>query len=252
MFPIYIPSKGRADLVKGAITMLNDSRILFTLVVDPQELGLYRPRAEKIIITDKNGAGLCYAREFIRRYSISRGETWHWQINDDICRFSLREPGMKMVEIPPINIIHEIENKVSKYSNIGLAGTEENVWPPHESGLRVNYVPAEAILINNQVAASFRQYPGFEDLDFLLQVLQAGFCSLKFDHLRVVSPTPGTNKGGSFQVDRNTWREKFMSAWPGVEFNPGGSPGGKPNHRWIMKNYTQRPALKIAKRFKLE
>src|ERR1039458_4294766 len=244
MFPIYIPSKGRAGLQRGAINMLNEAGLGYVVVVEPQEKYLYRQmQIDHLQVLDRNDAGVGYAREYIRQMSKRLEEDFHWQINDDIRGFVFREPDASTVHISPADAIEYMESRVSLYSNIGFAGPNEDLWPPTEDCTKVNANPAQAVLVNNSVPAQFREYPGFEDFDFLLQVLEAGYCSIRFDHIRIAAPTPGTNKGGLFGTDRASWKTKFEAAWPHAKFNPGGSPGGCPSRRWIMKHYHQRPTL---------
>ena len=254
MFPIYIPSKGRAGLKRGAVEMLFAAEIPHTIVVDPDDYNTYsrwivesdKSALSLLICTPKNNQGLAYVNEYIRQLSISKGESWHWQINDDIWKFSLRRPKQKAVVMNPGEALYEIESEVGRYSNVGLAGPEEDIWPPTEEPVKINAIPAQAVLINNAVSATFRKTNGFEDIDFYLQVLSQSYCTMQFDNIRISAPKPGTNDGGNeiklakraaylFQHER--------VRWPKVQFNPGGSPGGRPSRRWIMKNFTQRPQL---------
>ena len=248
--PIYVPSKGRSGLTRGAILMLNANGVEHTVVVEPQDLNLYRRwivnenlSLSSLEVLRKNNQGVSFARESVRQISIGRKESHHWQVNDDIFQFIVRKPGEKMRKVSPLTAISQIESEVAKYSNIGLAGPEENNWPPTEESLKVNALPAQAILVNNSVEAEFRNWPGFEDIDFMLQVFERGVCSLNFNHVRILAPIPGTNNGGLFGTDRKSWGEKFMSTWPQIQFNPGGSPGGRPNRRELMKQFPQRPQL---------
>ena len=232
--------------------MLCAAGIRHTIVIDPEDHDAYSgwilsrgmSKLALIMVLPKDRQGLAYANEFIRQHSIIRGESWHWQINDDIWKFSHRRPKTATVPLSARAAINAMEAEVKKYSNIGLAGPEEDIWPPTAEPIKVNAVPAQAVLINNSVKAFFRKTNGYEDIDFYLQVLSRGFCTMQFDNIRISAPKPGTNKGGNevkLAKRAEYLHEHEKVKWPNVQFNPGGSPGGRPSRRWIMKNFLQRP-----------
>ena len=236
--------------MRGAIEMLNDADIDYTVCVDPEDVAEYKSqfRIRNVAVLDKS---LAY-NEGVRQISIANGDKWHWQINDDIYGFSYRRPGKKTTQISVADAITAIEYEVLRYRNIGLAGPEEDIWPPTKDEVKVNALPAQMLLINNSVKAKFEPFRGFEDINFMLQVFEQGFCTLKVDSIRIKASTPGTNKGGAFDAKRDQQLKRLVARWPKVVFNPGGSPGGRPNRKWIMKTFIQRPIPTKPQQFKLE
>ena len=86
-YPIYIISKGRADIGLTANFMLKD-KIDFKLVIEPQEFKEYaRFYDEKILMVtpfSNLGKGSIPVRNFVWEDSIKNGHERHWCFDDNI------------------------------------------------------------------------------------------------------------------------------------------------------------------------
>jgi hypothetical protein len=67
--------------------------IPFTLVVEPHEAEDYakqHPGVELIVLPESN-KGIAYARRYIKEHSKAAGHASHWQIDDNIRWFGIRD-----------------------------------------------------------------------------------------------------------------------------------------------------------------
>lgn len=194
-FPIYIPSKGRPECrTARLLTAIN-----YWIVVEPQDFPAYYEFWDsKLIKLPNNNCGLWFSRQFIKELSISRGEEWHWQIDDDIRSFLRRSPGKKSETISAETAISEMEGFVAGFSNIGQAGTNQNSWPPTKE-VKWNNLPVQCVLNRNSTIARYRR-PILDDMDYTLQVLREGFVTVMFDSIRTNCPAIGTIAGGLSDV----------------------------------------------------
>jgi hypothetical protein len=87
-YPIYIPSKGRADVCYTAKAFQKDN-VPFKLVVEPSELDAYLQHYDKdqILVLPEDGMRLLGSRLWIREHAIANGHDRHWQF-DGRARFA--------------------------------------------------------------------------------------------------------------------------------------------------------------------
>jgi hypothetical protein len=237
MNPIYIPSKGRADLKGGTAELLSKEGIDFTIVVEPQDFEAYAERfgASNIETLKYNNRGIAWARNEIKSNSLLKGESWHWQIDDDIRRFIKRVPGKSVEHLCAEPALNYVEGWCSQWSNVGLAGIDQNSWPPGDSEVKLNRMCCQCILIYNELDALWWR-DTVEDTDYSLQVLEHGWCTVLFNHLRTVSPPPCKQKGGNTDSGHyERYKEKVGSLvryWPQMTIAPESSIGFKANGIW--------------------
>ena len=86
-YPVYIPSKGRAETALTPRFLIADS-VPFKLVVEPQEQTAYASKwgAERLLVLPENDRGLVFVRNWIKQHSIDSGVERHWQLDDNIRR----------------------------------------------------------------------------------------------------------------------------------------------------------------------
>ena len=211
-FPIYIPSKGRSDITRGTTDMLDEAGIDYNVVVEPQDLVVYRQRyGDKAIVLPANDRGNFYVRRYIHHLARKDGHHYHWQMDDDVRRFVYRSPVTKQTTVPVGKALRAIEQETLRFKNIGMSGTNQNSWPPSKHASKFNSFPVQCMLIRNDVKARYRCTGGnLVDLDFVLQVLTEGLCTIMFDHLRVDTPPIGTNQGGCYTMYRD--QSKMIAA----------------------------------------
>jgi hypothetical protein len=117
-YPIFVPSKGRADKEMTA-AMFDTEGIPFKLVVEPQEEGAYRERwgAERVLTLPANNQGLVFSRNWIKSYATQKGHERHWQFDDDIRKFYRHHHGRR-IKAPARVALCVLEDFVDRYENV--------------------------------------------------------------------------------------------------------------------------------------
>lgn len=217
--PIYIPSKARSATAMTPKTLKKEG-IPFRLVVEPQDANSYRetyPDAE-ILVMDKNNQGIYYARNFIKQYSTSQGEKWHWQIDDNISNFAIRLNNKNVTS--PANQVLSIAEKVTElYDNIGGSGIIHQAYAFAQSTqISVNRQIYTCMLLNNDVLLWFREGV-VEDTDYSVQMLYQDWCTLLFTQLVMNKATTSKMAGGNTEMyesgGRYTRAKRLEELWPG-------------------------------------
>src|ERR1039457_6327466 len=88
-YPVYIPSKGRADCCLTANCLVRDE-VPFYLVVEPQDAGSYESvfGADRVLVLPWDNPGsVIPARNWIKDHATAGGHKRHWQIDDNCHRF---------------------------------------------------------------------------------------------------------------------------------------------------------------------
>lgn len=199
-FPLYIPTKGRADsrLTSKALT---EQGVPHFLVVEPQEVDVYRRAAagtaatvlpldmvykgryelcDDLGMTKSTGPGP--ARNFIWDHSIANGHAWHWVMDDNIVRFYRMHQNTKIQALTPA-FWRAMEDFVLRYSNVAMAGPNYEMFakcrdelPPYITNTRIY----SCNLIRNDVPYRWRGRYN-EDTILSLDQLKAGWCTVQFN-----------------------------------------------------------------------
>ena len=244
-FAIYIPSKGRAETCSTP-RLLMEEGIPFTLVVEPQDHDAYCKEFPNtsISVLSENDRGLAYARSGAKDVSMERGEEWHWQFDDDL-QALLRRTDNKNVPARPRGILREVEDYVTEYDNIGLAGLCQEVYAGAKPRpLRYNGQCSSFVLVRNN---QLRWRDGvIEDTDYSLQVLSSGLCTVQFNRLVYSVPRTGSMTGGltpsHLSAKRVELSKGLQQAWPGafkIRIDKKGVARIRPSQVW--RKFPQRP-----------
>jgi hypothetical protein len=158
-YPVYIPTKSRAEIATTP-RFLDSIGVPYRLVVEEQQFEEYNKffPAEKILILDpiykktfdplmelKEGqsTGSGPARNFLWEHSISEGHKFHWTMDDNISLFARLHKNQR-IPVGDGTIFHAMEDFVSRYENIAMAGPHYWMFapsrekkPPFEIGTRV-------------------------------------------------------------------------------------------------------------------
>lgn len=230
-YPIYVPSKGRAEKCRTAQTFARDG-VAFRLVVEPQESAAYAKLwgRERLLLLPENDRGLVYARNWIKEHAVRSGAERHWQFDDDVSYMVRLHRGYR---IPcATNVALAVaEDFVDRYENVALAsfnsqffivasaGTAMRDWPPFYLNSRcyTNF------LMMNALPNRWRHRYN-EDTDMTLQVLADGWCTILFNAFMIVTPETMTAAGGqmasasgSYQGDgRLRMARELERVWPGT------------------------------------
>ncbi len=200
MFPVYIPSKGRADTCSTA-RLLIDSGIRPMLVVEPQDQERYRElfTNSDILVLPCNDNGLPLARNFILDHARSIDCDWFWMIDDDVTWFS-EVQGNKCVKSEASQVLWMASDLIQRSSSVAQASLEYQQFAWSAGGrvtensycdvvVAINVKRTKAIRYRDSVALK-------EDRDFTLQVLASGWNTNRLTRFAFSCPKNGSNRGG--------------------------------------------------------
>ncbi len=218
-FPLYIPSKGRADsrLTSKALENMN---VFYRIIIEEQEYDKYAEVIDenKLLVLDKTyqdnyntcdnlgntkSKGPGAARNFAWQHSIDNGYDWHWVMDDNIksfIRFN-KNQRMKCLDGTPFKVM---EDFVLRYKNIAMAGPQysmfvtdrnANKFPPFAVNTRIY----SCNLIRNDMPFKWRGRYN-EDTDLSLQMLKAGWCTVQFNAFLQEKITTQVIKGGNTEA----------------------------------------------------
>lgn len=182
-YTIYIPSKGRS---RTCVTpkVLENEDIDFYIVVEPQDYDDYKQYYDesKLIMLPENDKGMAYVRRFIKKYSTEKGEKYHWQIDDNIKGFKVRQNNKNVKSTAKYNLIR-VENYINQYDNVGIAGLKHIAFAfSAKDEYTYNQQCPSCCLFNNEIESYWRD-DVVEDTDFSLLVLTEGFSTILFNRL---------------------------------------------------------------------
>ena len=199
-FPLYIPSKGRADtgLTTRALTEMG---VEHYVVVEPQEVDAYTRALDgtlgrvltldleykrRYVLCDAHGltksTGPGPARNFIWEHSVAMGAAWHWVMDDNILCFR-RMHKKERIKVTTPAFWRAMEDFVLRYSNVAMAGPNYSMFafgaralPPFIINTRIY----SCNLIRNDVPFRWRGRYN-EDTILSLDMLKAGWCTIQFN-----------------------------------------------------------------------
>ena len=215
-FPLYIPTKGRADsrLTSKALTRMG---VPHFLVVEPQEVDVYRRAAagttatvlpldmsykgryelcDNLGLTRSTGPGP--ARNFIWDHSIANGHAWHWVMDDNIDKFERLNKNTKIPCMSPA-FWRAMEDFVLRYSNVAMAGPNYRMFAPCREQTQpytTNTRIYSCNLIRNDVPFRWRGRYN-EDTILSLDMLKARWCTVQFNAFLQSKLTTQTLGGGN-------------------------------------------------------
>lgn len=215
-FPIFIPSKGRAESRLTAKT-LDKMNVEYRLVIEEQEYSDYSKHVpkERLLVLDKKfqddydtcddlgstrSKGPGPARNFIWEYSISEGFDWHWVMDDNIKSFR-RWRDNKRIKCYDGTPFKAMEDFVLRYKNVGMAGPNYmffvvDKWATDYGPFTVNTRIYSCNLIRNDLPFRWRGRYN-EDTDLSLQMLKAKYCTIQFNAFLQEKSTTQSIKGGN-------------------------------------------------------
>lgn len=213
-FPLYIPSKGRAD---SRITMryLDAMGVPYYVVIEEPEYAAYAaviPRDRLLVLdmqykadydtfdrlgdTKSKGAGP--ARNFAWDHAIAHGHAWHWVMDDNIKGFYRYHQNRKVTCEDGTPFV-AMEDFCLRYENVAVAGPQyymfcprKKKFPPFVANTRIY----SCNLIRNDIPFRWRGRYN-EDTDLSLRVLKAGWCTIQFNAFLQQKLVTSIVKGGN-------------------------------------------------------
>ena len=146
-YPVFIPSKGRADIA-GTAQRFERIGVPFRLIVEEQERDEYAARfgEERILILppkyqdaydplDGYGAdfplGPGPARNFAWDVAIEEGAPWHWTVDDNIpAVYRYGQNGYTVVKDGP-RYFADLERYITQFRNLGMGGPQNHAFITH-------------------------------------------------------------------------------------------------------------------------
>lgn len=201
-YPIYIPSKGRADRCHTA-HRLAEMDVPFALVVEMSEVEEYRREMPKATILglpfDNLGQGSIPARNWCWEHAAQQAAPWHWIIDDNIVRF-YRLNYNRRIPARTGSIFRAVEEFVGRYENIGLAGLNNIAFggdrSPNVPPFTLNTRIYSMTLIRTDLPYRWRGRYN-EDTDLSLRVLKDGLVTVQFNAFLGDKATTMTMPGGN-------------------------------------------------------
>lgn len=216
-YPLYIPSKGRADsrLTAKALEKINvpyrivveeQERELYEAVIDPKKVLVLDPAYQRDYDTfdelgDSKSKGPGPARNFIWDHAISEGHAWHWVMDDNIDGFFRLNHNLK-VPVADGTIFRCMEDFCERYENVAMAGpnyfmfaSRKNRMPPFTLNTRIY----SCNLIRNNTPFRWRGRYN-EDTDLSIRMLKEGWCTVLFNAFLQFKVTTQTLRGGNSEA----------------------------------------------------
>jgi len=241
-YPVYVISKGRADVCYTANFFIEDG-VDFRIVVEPQEAELYAAvyGMEKLLILPFSNLGLgsIPARNWVWEHAKSAGYKRHWIFDDNIKKIRKYHKG-KRLRVASGLALKVVEDFTDRYTNVAISGFNYSTfvglgtsssgekYPPFHLNVHVY----SALLILNDLEQRWRGRYN-EDTDLCLQVLSDNWCTVSFNVFNTDKMATMTMKGGNsaelYKGDgRLEMSRSLERAWPGVVETK--SRYGRPQH----------------------
>jgi hypothetical protein len=224
-YPIFIPSKGRAQRLLTARCLDRDG-VPYKVVVEPSQAEAYAATVgwNRLEILPENNRGLVYSRNWITDHARSLYVERHWQIDDDILYFVCWRRGTE-IQCRADYALAASEDFADRYENVGLLSLNSCFFvrpsiqyqkvPP----FYLNHRCYTIILFLNSLPYRWRP-PNNEDADMTLQVLAGGWCTVLLNALAMKTLTTMKHKGGQTESFKAGARLAMVRAlerrWPGV------------------------------------
>ena len=184
-YPVYIPSKGRAEHPLTVRSLQRDG-VPFHLVVEPSQVQAYAPlvEPEQLLVLPRDHMRLIGARNWIKEHAIAERHERHWQLDDNMSDFKRSYQG-KRIRCPAGFALRVVEDFTDRYENVAVSGMAYTMFGwPQLPPFRVNCHVYSCTLVNNAIPHRWRLLYN-DDTDFCLQVIADGWCTLLVNAVQV-------------------------------------------------------------------
>jgi hypothetical protein len=133
-YPVYVPTKGRAD-APLTLRMLKRDGVRCYAVVEREEYDAYAALVDpaQLLVLDESSQGLIYARNWIRDHAEAAGHARHWQLDDNIGD-TYRVYRGRRIRCDAGPALRAAEDFTDRYTNIALSGLSYSMfgfaWEP--------------------------------------------------------------------------------------------------------------------------
>jgi hypothetical protein len=222
-YPIYVPSKGRADCCLTARFFDNDG-VPFVLVVEKSERDKYAKEfgSERVLVLPfENRGSVIPARNWIKEHATAEGHFRHWQFDDNIRGIHRLYRGERLPCCAGA-ALRATEDFTDRYENVAVSGLNYKgfAFGSVVTPFFLNVHVYSCSLILNSLPNEWRGRYN-EDTDYCLQVLSDGWCTLLINSFLADKATTMTMKGGNtdelYQDDGRLMMARSLERlWPGV------------------------------------
>ena len=155
----------------------------YFIVVEPSEREEYSRHIlpEKILTLPANNMKLIGARNWIKAHSIRNGHEKHWQLDDNITKFSRLNNNLQ-IEVTSDAIFRAAEDFCDRYENIAFAGFQYDFFAIsrcEHPAFRINTRIYSCTLVDNKFNYAWRSVYN-DDTDVCLRALKNGLCTVLF------------------------------------------------------------------------
>jgi len=228
-FPIFIPTKGRAD-TRMTIKMFDKLGVPYTIFVEQQERDLYAQHVspDQIHVLPHQNKGLTVTRNYIWDYAAAQGHEWFWTFDDNIDGLYRFNHNLK-TPCADATVLAVVEDFASRYENLAITGLNyfmfvkrKYVIPPYILNTRIYSNMLIRTFAQDKTGQPFRNVTFFnDDTDLCLRVLKDGWCTVLFNAFLIYKQTTMTVKGGMTDYyektdKRREFVEELRSAHPDV------------------------------------
>ncbi len=180
-YPIFVPSKGRAAHCVAAAALASEG-LDFNIVVEQSQADAYAAQhgRERLLVMPFDNQGIAPARNFIKEHARAHGYAFHWTLDDDVKK-AFRLNNGKNAPCTIDEALTAVENFSDAHDNIAYAGFKGHAFAyKARTAYEVNQnVYSFCALVRNDVPVVWRG--PHEDVDYGLQVLAAGWCTVLFN-----------------------------------------------------------------------
>ncbi len=215
MYPVYIPSKGRAETATTP-KLLEQVNIPYTLVVEQQEARDYIkhfPNA-RVTVLNESHRGIAYARNAILEYARSDHPGWYWMIDDDIKQFYRLQDTIFLNDTA--RVLEDVEKLVNQHQRLAQATIGRKNRTKQKLPLCWNVSCCGCVCNHADRVGTYREHVQ-EDTDMSLQVVSAGYMTVQFNHIVLSTPLRGQNTGGLQEAyarkDPLEWSQNLVNIW---------------------------------------
>jgi hypothetical protein len=222
----------------------------YYVVVEPQDQDLYEKQFDKanVLVMPENNKGIAYVRNFCKKDAKAKGFSYHWQIDDNIQSFAIRQNDQNQKCLIS-DALKLIESTVNQFTGIGAAGMKHQVFAWSEKNdIGYNRQVYTSMLISTEPKSNFRDGL-IEDADYNLQILFDGYPVVLFNRVVMNKITSMKMQGGNTEISHaNGGREKRAIAtqaqWPNVFKLKESKDGPRLAPSRVWSTFTQRPVPK--------
>jgi hypothetical protein len=209
-YPVFIPSKGRAE-TRMTVRGFDNIGVPYTVFVEPQQYDEYAAVIDpsRLHVLPHSDKGVTVTRNYIWDYAERIGAERYWTFDDNIlgagCTPLFRFNHNLKVPCADGTTLAVMEDFCDRYDNVAIAGPNYFMFakrkskiPPYTLNTRVY----SAMLIKTKIekqGGGFMRWETFfnEDTDLCLRVLKAGYCTVLFNAFLIYKQTTMTMKGGN-------------------------------------------------------